>query len=238
MIKCQKCGTENALGRVFCNSCGAKLDLTAMTSESIADSMKQSWIKKFWWIFPSIIGAWILVCLVLVFWARSPKIGEEGTRIGGKRVQSSLAAAGNVVGNKSPNVQAVGIQQTYTEKDINGFFQFNKDGKMGKESMVRVDIENGYFILRYSKTLWTLKAGKYFTWKQRLTHNLELVPAGGVVRIKSVSTGHLPLLGPCRGMVIKSVYKALSSQNEWASLKYLGDVKAEKDKFIVKVDRK
>ena len=37
MVKCTKCGADNPLGRVFCQACGSKLDLSAMTSESVAE---------------------------------------------------------------------------------------------------------------------------------------------------------------------------------------------------------
>jgi len=238
MIKCAKCGTENGLGRVFCTACGAKLDLKDMTTEQIAESLKRSWIKRYWWIFPVVIGAWLLISVVFAFWAKSPKLGAEGTRIGGRRVESSLTAAANVAANKSANVQSLGIQQEYLEKDINGFFQFSKDGKMGKESIVRVKIEQGYFIVRYSRTLWTLSFGKFFTWKQRLTYSLECVPVGGLVRINSVSIGHLPVFGPLKSMVVKSIYKALSSQKEWESLRGITEIKAVPGKLIVKVNRK
>lgn len=34
MVICQKCGYDNELGRIFCHSCGAKLDLTEIKSPS------------------------------------------------------------------------------------------------------------------------------------------------------------------------------------------------------------
>ena len=37
MITCGSCGSENELGRVFCVQCGGKLDLSAMTSEVVAE---------------------------------------------------------------------------------------------------------------------------------------------------------------------------------------------------------
>jgi len=49
MVFCKKCGTDNQLGRVFCTSCGAKLDLTNMSNELIADkSSDGSWISQNW----------------------------------------------------------------------------------------------------------------------------------------------------------------------------------------------
>src|SRR5664280_650014 len=34
MLTCSKCGYDNELGRIFCHSCGAKLDLSEIKSSS------------------------------------------------------------------------------------------------------------------------------------------------------------------------------------------------------------
>jgi len=34
MLTCSKCGYDNELGRIFCHSCGAKLDLSNIKSPS------------------------------------------------------------------------------------------------------------------------------------------------------------------------------------------------------------
>jgi hypothetical protein len=70
MVVCQKCGYDNELGRIFCHSCGAKLDLSEIKSpsqggKSLAKKKTGSW-KPFWRMIEVLI---LLAVIAAVFFA-------------------------------------------------------------------------------------------------------------------------------------------------------------------------
>lgn len=229
MLICGKCNTQNQLGRVFCSSCGAKLDLSNMGSEAIGAFQKKSTLARFWWIAPAVLGVIILVNLVLALWPASRLIGAEGTRVGGRRVEQQLQAMLQAAPGQA-------ILQEYTEKDINGYFQFFKDGKVGFDS-VRVSVQPNAVVVRTSSTLFKIPLGKK-PLAMRLTYTVNAVPAGNQMHLVSASIGHLPALGPLRTMVFRKLYGNLSAQREWKGMANLGDIKAEAGKLKVLVNKR
>ena len=87
MINCTKCGSGNELGRVFCLSCGAKLDLSNLGSEEIVEMDQLPWIKRH---YPKIIIAVVVIIVVcsvslsglihLVLVIRVQKLGQDVCR--------------------------------------------------------------------------------------------------------------------------------------------------------------
>jgi len=96
MLTCPKCGVDNQLGRVFCSSCGAKLDLANMTSQSVAESQKKSWIARFWWIVPVAIVLVAALMVACAFWPKTDPLDGPGTRVQGRTVETTLISMGRV----------------------------------------------------------------------------------------------------------------------------------------------
>jgi hypothetical protein len=69
MVVCEKCGYDNELGRIFCHSCGAKLNLSEIKSpsqggKSLAKKKTGSW-KPFWRMIEVLILLAVIAALFL-----------------------------------------------------------------------------------------------------------------------------------------------------------------------------
>lgn len=64
MIVCSKCGYDNELGRIFCHSCGAKLDLSEIKSSSQGGAKLKKKSDAGGKLLGRVIGIIILVALV------------------------------------------------------------------------------------------------------------------------------------------------------------------------------
>jgi len=228
MLICKKCNAQNPLGRVFCIACGGKLDLQHMSSDEVAAANRKSLFSRFWWILPAIVVLILLICVGLALWPNTALVGAEGTRGGGRRVETQLTMAAGLVPGQT-------VRQEYTEKDINGYFQFFKDGKIGADS-VRITISQGMFMARMSKTLWAPKFAKGI--KLRVTYDVTCVPVGGLAVVRKASVGHLPVAGPFRKIAVGGLYGVLAAQKEWKGMANITDLKADTGKLMVVAAKK
>lgn len=229
MLVCEKCGAENPLGRVFCGTCGAKLDLTHMKSEDVADSQKASWVRQH--IFKVVIGIVLIVVAMagLGLWPQTDMIGEKGTRIGGRRVERKLRAMQRIRKGQSLSVD-------FPEKDINGYFEFLKQEKLKVDSF-SVSVMEEYLAARMVRTLGKWEVGK-FEIMPKISCDVVCVPSeGGGVIVSKAGIGHLPLWGPVADVVAQVVHKTVASQKEWAPFEHLAEIKMEEGKVSVLVKR-
>ncbi len=229
MIVCTKCGARNPLGRVFCADCGAKLDLSNMSSQAVADMQRVSWIRKHW---PKLAigGVGLLVLfVVMALWPRSGTIGDEGKPVGRSRATTSLGLLGQA---KSGVVRNLEVE--FSEGDINGYFAFGKNAQMRLRSC-SVDIEQGYFRVRVVRQLAALKLGA-FKWEPQISYDLVCVPVANVVRPAKAAMGHFAMVGPLKTSVFKKVWALMAAQREWAALTAASEIRAEKDKLVLVVD--
>ena len=183
MMICPKCNSPIILGRVFCNHCGAKLDLTGMSREMIPGKAHR-WAPL---ILKTVVPLAILlavVCAALALWPRTETIGKAGTRMGARRAESQLAT-----------VRELGAGQTLTvwlnEEDVNGYFEFFGDSRMRLRTF-RVVTHRGYCVVRAIRQLDPLEMGRV---RIVLTLSLDMacVPVGNRLAPRRGSLGHLPL---------------------------------------------
>lgn len=117
-IKCQKCGTENRLGQIFCRECGEKLDLNAMNPANRArnargsiDGVKLAVRLVRLAVFLALVGILGLLC-----WTR-PATGEAGDPAGEQRVVAKMTALRNAV------LRGLQVTDTVPEADLNGYLR-------------------------------------------------------------------------------------------------------------------
>jgi len=223
MIICGKCGVDNQLGRVFCTSCGAKLDLTNMSSQSITNTNKESWMKahgkKLGWI-PVIL---LIALAGFVMWPCQGVIGEKGTPAGSKKVEGQLAFAASLkAGQKGGPI-------VLTEQDINGYIE-NVMQKKANVSSMSVSLKKGLVSVRMVREF--VKLGPV---PIALSCDAKCLPSGGQLQIAKASLGHVPLVGPLVKIAQRLLGGACASDPQLAGLASLEDLNVEDGKvsFIV-----
>ena len=224
MILCKKCGNSNPLGRVFCGTCGSKLDLSGLSSETVAEITRRPLVSlrflKILWLLllaPIIIAA-------LAFWPDSAPIGRDGTRLGMQRVEGSLHLLADVKKGRT-------LGREFTEEDVNGYFKFDKAAKLQTES-ISVQAFEGYIQVRVVRALSMIRLGSVEV-VPRVSYDLFCVPMGSLVRVSKVRMGHLSWLGPMKTSVVRSIYRMASSQKEWAVFGDMTELKLAPGKITV-----
>lgn len=229
MIKCQKCGNDNQLGRVFCGKCGSKLELTAITSETVAEMEHESWIKKHWWKLLILVVVIVLGVGGLAFWPDSALIGAKGTPGGSKKVEINLKA---LKGLKTGQ----GLGPVFREADINGYFEYIMAKKTGIGSM-RVVLLPSVLRLKVVNTLFSQKIGD-FTFAPKVSYEIQCVAMGTGLAVRKVKQGHLPMVGPLRGMTVRKIYGVFAAQEDWSAFSGLTEVRIEEGQITPMVVKK
>lgn len=121
MIACSKCGYDNELGRIFCHSCGAKLDLTEIKApsqggKSLTRKAKGGARKMLSRVVSIAILAVVVVVLFLAFQVPNIRpISMSSDDLGS--ADRKRAALDELAVQKSPNTITV------TEGELNAFIQ-------------------------------------------------------------------------------------------------------------------
>jgi hypothetical protein len=184
-MTCPRCGGPIDLGRVFCGSCGAKLDLSHLSHDKIPVP-RRSWFPVLFRVLAPLLILLVVLCVVLALWPRNEPIGKAGTRLGARRADSQLAAAGEMGTGRSLTVWLA-------EEDVNGYFEFFGDQRLGLQSL-RLKTHPGYFEVRCVRSPDTIEIGRIrlgFT----LTLDMACVPVGNRIAPRRGSLGHLRLPG-------------------------------------------
>jgi len=220
MLMCPACGTQNALGRVFCSQCGGKLDLTAMTSEAVAESVRPSWFKSHW---KKLLVLFLLLLVGMVVLAAIPMskpIGQAGKPVPGRNLQRDIGYL-----ERSANKK-----RTWTEEAVNGYL--DHVAKHTIKAGVSVDIEKGWCRVRMVRKLGKLDL-KFYEVDVSISYDLKCVPRGGRLFVRGAKIGMMPLFPPFKTMVVKDVHKRLSSLKEWKTVSSLSQITMADDKVTV-----
>jgi len=229
MVLCKKCGADNPLGRVFCGSCGIRLDLSNLSSDDMA--AKKSSIPLMKTLLPKILPVLVVLLalpVALAAWPHMQPLGKKGSKSGSQRVAGTLQAMTRIGRGAS-------LGRDFTEADINGYFEFSKAKEMDAES-VSIRVGQGYFTVRVVRIIGPLKLGSV-QLRPRVSQELVCVPAGTRVQVASASVGHLTWLGPFRNSVASRIYRMVSAQPEWSVFQNLSEIRAEPEKLWIGVKK-
>ena len=153
MFRCTKCGAENPLGSVFCRQCGAKMDLRGLTSETVVQAQRPSLFAR---VAPMLVVVPLVLLLAaagLALWPTMKPLGEAGTLVGARRVESRLRSF-----RVARPGMTVGADPAFVEKDINGYFQYIKAEPL-RLNRASVDVMPGAIRFRIVRPLLSADVG-------------------------------------------------------------------------------
>lgn len=222
MPLCPKCGSDNALGRIFCDSCGTKLDLTHMSSEEVAKSQARPWILRNKWVFSVAGGIIVLLLVFMAFWPRREPIGELGTLVGGDRVREKIKALSMLGPGES-------VELEFAESDINGYIEYVRGRSLGPRD-IRVEIGSGYIHVRMIKRIAQMRLFGY-VYEPSVSYDVVYVLSGNRLVPYKASMGHLSLI--FKGIAVKNVKELLKEQRQWSLINDPRNLKIKDDKIVV-----
>lgn len=217
MLICTECGKDNQLGRVFCASCGAKLDLSGMTSDAIIETQSSGGVVKRHWAKVVVLVVLLIVAIMgLALWPNTAVLGAKGTRNDGRRANTGIRALSKVRRGQK-------LARKFREKEINGYLSEIKASRW--KIRTSVELHSGYVKVRIVKPLFSkglnLK-GKVFNPK--VSYDFACLAISGKLVVKKATMGHLPL-GPL-GFVAASAGAAIVADKDLAALQAsLTDIK-------------
>jgi hypothetical protein len=229
MIKCQKCGTENPLGRVFCMRCGNKLELTALSSEVVQEKLKLSFWQKHKNKFFTTILLILIILIALILWPNTEVVGEKGVPLGRQRVEEVLKALAQTPPGQSG-------MATFSEKDLNTYFELALVPKAKLESF-SIFIKEGFFFVRMVKPIFSISFLK-IKIAPLLSFEMYCVPIkDNQVLIRQAKVGHFPLKGATQKIAARAIEKQLAEDSAWALHRYIAQIKAEPGQLTIVVKK-
>ena len=187
-IRCEKCGQENDLGRIFCTQCGARLDLTR-TSIADIDEGRQADRTR---VARKIVGYVLVFAVIglagLAAWPGEPLAGgsAEGAQVVDSKIDALMEAANAA--------QAASLE--FTGQELNAYLAAR--AKRQKVESVTLALRSGYVVLRVQDRLgpWTIASVPL--GPLRYSYDVTCYPQGNALNIRGVRLGHLPVAGPPR----------------------------------------
>lgn len=218
MLVCDKCGAENPLGRIFCGSCGSKLDMTNISSDVIANRQKSGFFVAHYKKMLVVLAILAMALVGLALWPQAGVLGEKGTSVGSGRTRRQMGVLLNLASGRT-------ITVSISEKDINGYLKHTKSLSKQYESC-SVDLVSRGMSSRLVIPLVEVPLGK-FKLKLKVSFDIRCVPVGGQVVVTGASVGHLPLWGPARALAVSQYRKIFASGKEPEVLSVLTEVRIE-----------
>lgn len=194
-IECSNCGHQNELGRVFCGSCGTKLDLNATSMSELQERREidyGKWIRR---LFTTVLVLGIAGIAGALLWPmKTPTVFFE--EAGAAQVTMKARAARTAL---SFNRE---IKFELTEGELNGFMtERARSRKVGK---LAVDLKTGGFVL-YAGFNWAPATNVTWLADVKIPVSMEMKGAfkGGVMGVEWARIGHCPLPGTAKNIVVE-----------------------------------
>ena len=200
-ITCNHCNAQNELGRVFCTSCGKKLDLTQRTSaQEFKGSEAPRIPSAIWKILVLVIVILIVGAVALAFWC-TPAIGEFGEGSNARRVTTKWQ---NTKVSLRPGM-SVGVP--ISEREINVYLA-QQVQNLQLTSLTLV-FQPGRFEARAGSAITLpFTVPGLATNQIALSYNVSGGFNGGKAVITGVKLGHLPLPGPFQNKATDKILPA------------------------------
>lgn len=218
MILCKKCGADNPLGRIFCGSCGGKLDMADMTSDSLVDRQRESFFLAHYKKFLIVLVIFVLALVGLALWPNTAVLGEEGTSLGSSKVRKHMGLLRNLAPGRA-------VKVIVFEKDINGYLKHTKLRKSRYEACSTRLASRG-MSARLVRPLVEVPLGS-FKLKLKISFDIRCVPSGQQLVVTGASVGHLPLWGPAKTLALMEYKKLFAAGKEQEVLKNLSNIRIE-----------
>jgi len=195
-ITCQKCGTVNRLGTMFCRECGAKLDLNSMDPSKKARSSVNIGSLVGRLVRLTIVLVLIVVLVLLCWGPKAP--GDAASANGTQVVLAKMTALRGAV------LRKVEVIESVSEADINAYVNGRLVNAAGGSGALKMTLEDVSIDFQDDKVIaWmNTKLGPIpitYMAEASLTRG-----SGGRLDFESgpVSIGRITMPGPLRGRVI------------------------------------
>lgn len=192
-VKCPSCGERNDLrvNRLFCNRCGAKLDLSRLRVQPAGALTVGLFFKR---LLRVVVLVTLLGVLVLLLWPAAPE-GMPGTEEDGRVCFEKLAELYEAIDNDAA------LERVFREQEVNGYF----DVLLAETEAARPETTRGLNMraINLSFTDRSFVVHIRAEWKVlQLSYEVEGRPrlrdGRFDMEVLRVSIGHLPLPGPLR----------------------------------------
>lgn len=226
MLVCKKCGAENPLGRVFCGGCGSKLDLSDMTRDSVAESIRPNAFVAHWRKVVLAVVILVVALVGLAFWPRTAYLGEKGNTIGSARAMRQFNALARLREGRM-------LEVTLTEKDLNGYIEYRKIRRTPVR-MCSVDIRPRAVQARLVRKIgsWPLGPVKL---EPTLSYDVTCAMMGGQLVVVSAAIGHLKVFGPLKRMAVQPFLRLFADGPESDVLRAASEITLDGDEAVIKV---
>ena len=225
MIVCKECGHDNGIGLVFCQKCRAKLDTDNLSIGRLASLQhKQRWMARANWRHVKRAAiALLLLVIVLAIWPYSQPLGSSGPAATAQPMTSFFKAVEHLG-------TGVTLGREFSEAEVNSYLDFKVTPELRNTTFARVHLQKYLIRLRIVRKIGSIPIG---TWKKEfsLSYDIAVVPVGSTFRVRSISIGHLPCLGPIRRMVLAAAIQPLKERHEAALLPYLNEAASGESKL-------
>jgi hypothetical protein len=228
MITCSQCGGANDIGRVFCTTCGTKLELTALTNATIPITAKRGSAGRIFGVLIGLILLLVILVAGLCLVPNSSSLGKEGSSSSGQNIVSPLRGLQGVKAGQS-------IGRLFREKDINGYLKRAVVKRIRVEDL-SVDVKEGTLVVQMTKRIASFKL-KSVRISPTFTYQVSYKDEDGTLTAKSARIGLMPLFGPLKRFAVKPIEKPVMAQHEWKAFQYVKQVRAENDAIWIRVAR-
>lgn len=218
MLKCLKCGEENAFGRVFCANCGTKLDLTLINGEEIEEMGKEGRWLSYWPYYLLGLVVLLLAAVGLALWPLTDKLGEVGNRSDASVVKGQMLMLKKIGKGQM-------MQPAFSDRQINAYIDSYVLNKLGFEAC-SVAIADDVIKVRLARSF-----GPYGPASYRMNIHLVIdavyAADGDKMVVQGGALGHLPMPGPLAQIPHTLLLSAVGGADEWKSMEYLKEISIE-----------
>ena len=231
-VECQKCGTMTPMNRMFCNSCGAKIDIRDASQTIGASRQRNTMIKLIIQVAVIVVALIILIPLGLSIW---PHGSLDGAAVGNLRAgDDARTKLGSLVDAK--RVKASEAKVLLSEEEVNGYLMMIRD-RIGDEdkTTVQVDIHRGIFHARIitprQKPAWLKPVSSM------VSYDLVGVCDGQRLYPRKAKIGHLPVMAGRKRDVIGAFMqlKLKASDGEKELMKIIRTIDLDDDVVILDI---
>ncbi|HMP73600.1 MAG TPA: zinc ribbon domain-containing protein [Kiritimatiellia bacterium] len=212
IVVCKQCGAENPLGRLFCGSCGAKLEMNEGSVRAGSGGSDRGVAGP-----GRLIRGVLFVCLLALLAALLIPTGAPGVA-GGE--QDAMALRQKLAGLRTAAVRGEFRQAQISEAEINGYLGAVLANQPGGPGGLSVQAQEVRVALEGEKVRVWLKGR---LGPASLTYEVigtgAIVPGGGFVFTpRAARLGQLPAPGPLQGRVVGQVAAFFSGMSQEQAL--------------------
>ncbi|MBI2441389.1 MAG: hypothetical protein HYV35_08470 [Lentisphaerae bacterium] len=236
MIKCSKCGYENALGHIFCTQCRSKLNIQAVADPAWHERKPKSkgargFQRVLFFLLVVVAGG-----VVLALWPLPPQ-APQGIATDAQQADKKIALLEQ---NISPTTQV------FSEREINAYLaMLLRELPASQNSGLRtvaVAIRPQAVVLTTISAWGPLTVGPLKLGPKNISTQVQAVPARGARGFQWTVTGgkigHLPLPGPFSALATPALRPLLAiSVRERALLAALTQLELEEGQATVAIKR-